>query len=370
MNFAKSRIQNPLKRPGAEYYLLLTLLSFALSITLTRTFLFVTGYPQIGGGGLHIAHVLWGGLILFIAALLPLIIANRWVYTLGAILSGIGVGLFMDEVGKFITQDNNYFYPPAAPIIYAFFLLTVLVYFQVRRPAPRNPRDELYKSLDSLEDVLDHNLDALEREELVKRLQFVAQQTDQPNLARLAQELLDFLVWENITLSSSPPGFWSGFSSRIQTSFQEFQARSLTRLRFRAILAGGVGAMGLVALSKLGQTLIASFAPASLERTLSALIEVGVLTGEAGLNWFLARVVLEGAVGLMLFLSATLLALGKERLGIWGSYFSLLLSLTTVDLLLFYFEQFSMIATAFFQFILLVSVIDYRRRYLIPESPS
>ena len=43
---------------------------------------------------------------LFIAALVPLIIANRRVYLVGAILGGIGVGLFIDEVGKFITAGN------------------------------------------------------------------------------------------------------------------------------------------------------------------------------------------------------------------------------------------------------------------------
>ncbi len=123
----------PVKRPGAENYLLLSLLSFALSVAGTRLFLELTGYPQLGNSELHIAHVLWGGLLLFVAALLPLIYANRWVYSTSGILSGLGVGLFIDEVGKFITQSNDYFYPPAAPIIYAFFLLVVLLYQRVRR---------------------------------------------------------------------------------------------------------------------------------------------------------------------------------------------------------------------------------------------
>src|SRR5690606_9357710 len=79
-----SRIRRPVKRQGAEQYILLTLLSFAASVILTRLFLELTGYPQLGGGTFHIAHVLWGGLLLFAAALMPLFIANRWVYTLGA----------------------------------------------------------------------------------------------------------------------------------------------------------------------------------------------------------------------------------------------------------------------------------------------
>lgn len=366
MNVRLSRIQDPIKRPGAEYYLLLALLSFALSVTLTRSFLFLTGYPQIGGGGLHIAHVLWGGLILFIAALLPLIFANRWVYTLGAILSGIGVGLFIDEVGKFITQDNDYFYPAAAPIIYAFFLLTVLIYFQVRRSAPRNPRVELFKALDILEDVLDHDLDANERKELETHLQFVAQQKDYPDMAKLAQELLEFSTWEQITLAPLVPPFWK----RIQNMLQVKVARYLTRRRYRAVLVGGVGAMGLVALSKLGTALMTSDSPFSLEQTIRAMIAGSHLNGAADIFWFGARVALEGLVGLAMFISAVLLALGKDRLGTWGSYLSLLFSLTTVDLLLFYFEQFSTIVTATFQFVLLLAVLIYRRNYVLPATPT
>ena len=125
MNILSNRIRRPVERDGAAFYVFLTLLSFGLSVVFTRLFLQLTGYPQVGGKTLHIAHLLWGGLFLFIAALAMLVFANRWVYRLGAILSGLGVGLFIDEVGKFITRSNDYFYPPAAPIIYAFFLIVV-----------------------------------------------------------------------------------------------------------------------------------------------------------------------------------------------------------------------------------------------------
>ena len=114
MNRIVSRIRRPVRREGAERYLLFTLLSFATSVALTRLFLELANYPQLGGGELHIAHVLWGGLLLFAAALLPLIFANRWVYVTGSLLAGVGVGLFIDEVGKFITQTNDYFHPAAA----------------------------------------------------------------------------------------------------------------------------------------------------------------------------------------------------------------------------------------------------------------
>ena len=40
----------------------LMLVSAIATVLVIRTFLAVTGYPQIGGDGVHIAHLLWGGL--------------------------------------------------------------------------------------------------------------------------------------------------------------------------------------------------------------------------------------------------------------------------------------------------------------------
>ena len=137
MGNGTERMRKPLKRKKAEQYLLFTLLSFATTVILIRLFLSLSGYPQVGNDTLHIAHAIWGGLLLFIASLLSLLFVNRWVYTIGALLAGAGIGLFIDEVGKFITQNNDYFFPAAAPIIYAVFLLTALLYFQVRCPQPR-----------------------------------------------------------------------------------------------------------------------------------------------------------------------------------------------------------------------------------------
>jgi hypothetical protein len=47
----------------------------------------------------------------------------RWV---AAIVGGVGFGFFIDELGKFITADNNYFFKPAAGIIYLVFIVLFL----------------------------------------------------------------------------------------------------------------------------------------------------------------------------------------------------------------------------------------------------
>ncbi len=340
-----SRIREPVKREGAERYLRITLLSFAASVILTRLFLELTGYPQIGAQRLHIAHVLWGGLLLFIASLLPLILSNRGVYGVGALLSGVGVGLFIDEVGKFITQTNDYFYPAAAPIIYAFFLLTVLLYLRVRRAPSRNVRAELYRALDGLAEVLDHDLDARERTSLEDRLMYVVEQASDPDLAGLAKDLLGFLTSDTLQLAPDLPGYWQRSWSRARA----IEARWIDRGRLRAILAVlfiAAAAPGLIGLL-LMLVLI-------LGQGISAR-EVGVLVVRAGM---------EGLAAVPLTAAAGLLALGQDRRGITLGYFTLLFSLAVVNLLVFYFDQFHAVIDSLIQFVLLMGAIHYRRRYL------
>ena len=83
--------------------------SFLVSAVVTvlgiRAYLSATGYPQLGGGGLHIAHVLWGGLLMMAGVLLILLRLGRAALRTGAVLAG--VGFFIDEIGKFVTSEST-----------------------------------------------------------------------------------------------------------------------------------------------------------------------------------------------------------------------------------------------------------------------
>lgn len=100
---------------------------FAVStVVVTRVYLAATGYPQIGGGPLHIAHLLWGGLLLLVAFSLLLAFQNPERKIWSATIAGVGFGLFIDEIGKFVTTDNDYFFEPAIAMIYVAFVLLYL----------------------------------------------------------------------------------------------------------------------------------------------------------------------------------------------------------------------------------------------------
>lgn len=89
-------------------------------------------------GGLHVAHVLWGGLLMVVAIGLATVLYGHAVRLTAAVVGGVGFGLFLDEVGKFLTADNNYFYRPAASIIYLVFVLLVVLDRRLRNPAARS----------------------------------------------------------------------------------------------------------------------------------------------------------------------------------------------------------------------------------------
>ncbi|WP_328526363.1 hypothetical protein [Kribbella sp. NBC_00359] len=118
------------------------------TVLVTRLILSLSGYPQIGGKGLHIAHVLPGGLLMLVAISLLLGYVGPVVRPAAALVGGVGFGLFIDEVGKFITSDNNYFYQPTAAIVYVVFVLIVLAtrFLTTRRPI--DPREQLANVID------------------------------------------------------------------------------------------------------------------------------------------------------------------------------------------------------------------------------
>ena len=197
-------IRRPVRREDAERYLSLTLVSFAATVIVTRWFLQLTGFPKIGGGDLHIAHALFGGLLLFVAALLPIVLAGRSVYQAAAVVSGIGIGLFIDEVGKFITSQNDYFTPAAAPIIYATFLLAALVWLRLRRPEVADPRTSLLGALELLEESVEGDLQPRERDELLDKLR-AALVADGPEQRRLADTLLEFIESRSLVVVADVP---------------------------------------------------------------------------------------------------------------------------------------------------------------------
>jgi hypothetical protein len=146
------------------------LISAVATIVVIRIFLEATGYPQLGGGGLHIAHVLWGGLGMLAAIVLLLLYTTSTTRLVAAVAGGAGFGAFVDELGKFVTSDNDYFFKPTAAILYALFVVLFLATREVRRFRGLSPEECLVNAVELGERLAMGTLTADDRDRALQLL--------------------------------------------------------------------------------------------------------------------------------------------------------------------------------------------------------
>ncbi len=145
--------------------------SAVATVLLIRAFLFFTGWPVIGGETLHIAHMLWGGFFMLASIVLLLAFLGRRVQYLSAILGGIGFGFFIDELGKFITKDNDYFFQPTFMIMYLIFIGLYFLIRELGKPVDLNEVERLVNALDLSQEAVMKHVDENEHRQLLALLE-------------------------------------------------------------------------------------------------------------------------------------------------------------------------------------------------------
>ena len=308
---------------------LTTLFVCAVStVLLTRSFLALAGYPQVGGSKFHIAHVLYGGLLLLAACVALLAFLNPEVKLVGAVLGGIGFGLFIDEVGKFVTKDVNYFYRPAIAIIYVCFVgMFGVIRWLGRR---RFTADEaLLIGIESLKQDAVGGLTEGRRSRILDLL--TATGADGP-LAVGVRGLL-----EGAELARHTPSLTARLSERARSAWAALTGHQLFRAMLFALLAGGA----VISSAELGWLLRNGFGTLTFSQkafALSTLAADGLLLVGAlrlrfsllsALHWYEHAVLLEITVSQVFLYTSEQLAASLNLAALlalwilirWGMHF-------------------------------------------------
>lgn len=177
-------------------------LVWAVTAILTiRLFLRLTDYPQIASGSLHIAHMLWGGLFMLAAILILLLFLRRSSERWAAAIGGIGFGTFIDEIGKFVTQDNNYFYEPSVALIYVTFVVIVIFVRAIGLRGSYSQKEYLINAIKKTEEIAVDDLDADEKRRALHYLQHSGE-------SGMVQALTKLLL-EAQTVPLAKPDLWT-----------------------------------------------------------------------------------------------------------------------------------------------------------------
>lgn len=336
------------RRDRGARYLLITIVAFAVTVIATRVYLDFTGYPKVGGGGLHVAHMLWGGLLLVVAALLIQLFVGRRALLLSAIAAGAGVGLFIDEVGKFITESNDYFFAPAAPIIYGAVLLLLLLWLVVTRTDRPSRSDAVQGAIESLRDLQDGRLTRRDRDRALERMDTARAGAPATDIER---GLMAALAGPGAEEALAHPGWVDrGDGDRL---LRRLLPDRLERFLVRAgLLFSAFGAL----LGLLVAYVVAGGAIPSLPDP------TGPLEAPSEPVWILLIAIVWVVVGIANGVAFVLSVTGRHPKGMAVAQYAVLLDLIAGGLLNVYVSQVGALAGVVFQVGLLLLIMDQRRR--------
>ena len=161
---------------------------------------------------------------MLLAMILLFMFLDRSLDRFAAILGGVGFGTFIDELGKFITSDNDYFFQPTIGLIYIIFIAIFLAIRSARRRRTIRPADALTNAMNQIRTSVGGPLGRGQRTQILALLD----QSDPghplvPHLRAYVQ--------------SAEPGSNDGthFYFRLRQRLVDFYERLIRKKRFAAI---------------------------------------------------------------------------------------------------------------------------------------
>lgn len=323
----------------AGAYLETVLVAAVTSLLLTRLYLQAAGFPQIGANGLHLAHLLWGGLLMLVALVVLLATLGKRLKHFAAAIGGLGFGLFVDEIGKFITSDNNYFFQPSIALIYVILVVLFLGFRAIdKRQASR--MELLVNAADHIREVV---LDGATRAEVARGLDLLDRSGA---IGPLADHIRDLLESAKCQADDGP----SRARQVVEWTWRLYERLLGWRWFQRAVVALFVGQAALavlatVTLAALRLLMLPSFWPTLLRPDRP---DLHVSIGGASIVTSLASLLLV-VVGVF--------SLSRDRLAAYRWFErSLLIAILITQVLLFWQDQLAALGGLFWNLVLLVTV--------------
>lgn len=328
----------------------LFLVAAVSAILVLRFYLKLTGYPQVGGGTLHVAHVLWGGLFMLAAAVLLLSYLDRSARSLAALVGGVGFGMFLDEIGKFMTRDYDYFFRPAVALMYVVVMAVYLFARSLHRERIATREEYLVNALREVEEVA---LSDLSREERDRALHYIR---ESGSTGPLASELRDIL--ERARLVPERPDLLKQVRSRVFGNYRRLAAQSF----FPTLVVGVFVVQLVVKLAYVTWLLVSGGAP-DLFRWLRVLGTHPVSDHGFG---FMDGAVLASSLVAAGFVAAGVFLIHRTRLGAFRMFQrSILVSIFFGQVFTFYLEQWGALVGLAFNLVLFLGL-----RFMIERELS
>ncbi len=327
------------RRTSAPHLVLNVLIAFGATVLLVRLYLELTGYPRLGNSTLHIAHLLYGGIMLAAASLLMIIFATPSAIRAGAMLTGVGLGLFFDEVGKFITASNDYFYKPAASIIYLIALGIALLYSLLRQRAQKpTDHESMVAALENAELLMEGPQTEHQRLVIDQNLDQIAQTMADPDYVKLALALHEFADSEAVRPGRTRWQRYWGILERwsLRQFVRHYKALTIVMLALLAfnslssLLTFSIALVLPIFAPELAHQIQALYNAAGLREFSPLLLSITNL--DLLLDFMAALITL---IGIILFLTQ------RRQQGLYWIHLALFLQLCVVNVFTFYTEQFS-----------------------------
>lgn len=317
----------------------LFLVSAIVTILTVRLMLEITGYPQMGGSVLHVAHVLWGGLLMAVSIIILNTFIGKKAEVLGTLFGGIGFGLFIDEVGKFVTKDNDYFFQPSLAIMYVTFVFLYLISRWILTSTVYSEKEYLCNSINEMREL---PIGVATEEERSLILFYLDKSGTKNPLAGK----LDQIISGTATGAPGESGLFLRLRKRLFDSYRNLTAKRWFVPAVKAFfILQFIGSLGMV---------------------LTLLLDPGTIITQLEAFGFSDWAILASSVISALFIALGVLYLRRSRLEAFRMFErSVLVQILVGQLFLFYKDEFSAIPGFAFYLLLLLGI-----RFIIEREKS